>query len=619
MSTTSPGSPGCVIVLIDESDAMNDPVQEEAALELGQEPKSKGVSAANVLNSLLKQLGPGPDFDLTLIGYKTDAAGVSSAEVRWAGPLAGREFVGTKELAANPITIETRQRKIPDPSSFSGFRSEPVEVPVWYQATCGGKAPQVFAFQKCKELLEKWSQAAGPNPGQPLVIHLFAGASGDGNPARAIEEVRSLEIGGQHPLIFHAHFSTAKAVPPTLYTSNRTFLAAGPARDLFERSSVLPADMVSALKAAKVLVGNNARGMVFNGKLLDIVRFLSLVKTHVQNWPPRPAPAAEPLPELIPSTEAMVEPAPLIDASATNESAPVEFELEPLEEVTADAPLESQPDEGYELAGSRAPRERAALLVFLLDRSVQDPFAADPNNPCLRLQEQVNDWLTKLAKKPTGQIETGIISYGMDSIGEVEVRNSFESGLSGRILVTDTELESGAIRVREYEQQLPNGIGGLITLMQKQLIMVELEPTAAASPQAGFEAAAAAISEWCERHPDACSPPVVLHLTRGQHSAEDLESAVAPLQSLSTSSGPVVIYHVVATDVPHSSLSYCENDDDLSLPELKSLFAVTSDLLGRDDLMQKKPSVVKPGSRGIVVNGKFDLLLDGIREALSRE
>ena len=624
MSTSSIESPGCVILLIDESAAMDSAVQEDP-LELGQEPKSKGVSTANAINSLLKQLGAGPEFDVALVGYGSDEAGGSVADVRWSGPLAGREFVSTKELAANPVTVETRQRRLPDPASFTGFRTEPVEVPVWYQPKTGGTAPQVLAFQKCKELLERWSRSAGSNPGAPLVIHLFAAGSGDGNPTKAIDEVKSLDLGGRQPLVFQAHFSTAKAVPPTLYTSNRTFLAPGPSRDLFERCSMLTQDLIADLKTARIIVGTNARGMVFNAKLIDIVRFLSLVKAHVQNWPAKrtvPATVADPIPAPIAAPEPVAAAAPIVADIPTPTDAP----LSPTDPVDCDADTvefpvneEARGDGGYALANSDAVREKAALVVFLLDRSVQDPFAADPNNPCFRLQEQVNDWLTKIAKKPTGQIEIAAISYGMDSVGEVEVRNTFEAGLSGRVLVPDTELESGAIHIQEVEQQLPNGIGGLITLMQKQFILIELEPTSAAPPQPGFEATAAAISDWCGRHPDACSPPVVLHLTRGQHSAGDLESAVAPLQSLSVSSGPVVIYHAIATETPHSSISYCETDADLDDPELQAAFAVSSPLLGREALTQSKPALVKPQSRGIVVNGKFDLLLDGIREALSCE
>lgn len=596
MSTCAIESPGCVILLIDESAAMQSAVQEEP-LELGQEPKTKGVATANAVNSLLKQLSTGPDFDLAIVGYRSSDSGASVAQVRWSGPLAGREFVSTKDLGDNPVAIETRQRRIPDPSSFSGFRSEPVDVPVWYASESGGIAPQVLAFETCKQLLERWSQTAGPNPGQPLVIHLFAGASGDGNPSKAIEELREFTVGGQQPLVLHAHLSTAKAVPPIAYSSNRMFIPAGPARDLFERSSPLPRDLISALKGAKVVVGENARGMLFNAKMIDIVRFLALVKTHVQTWPPR-------------STGTAAAPAEAVsDLAVAAPETPMASEV-PDDAVIVDSAVEeSQP----QASGG----ERAALVVFLMDRSVEDPYAADSNNPCIRLVGQANDWLGKLAKKPSDQIDVAVVSYGVDFTGEAEVRNTFDAGLTGRTVVRDTELETGAIRIVETEQQLPNGIGGLMAVPMKQLILVELEPTAAAPPVAAFDAVAAIVQEWSGQHPQACVPPVVLHLTRGQHSAGDLEAGAAKIQGATVASGAPLLYHAIATQAPHTSLSYCENDAELETVELKAAFAVSSPLLGRAELAQSKPALVKPESRGIVVNGKFDLLLDGIRSALA--
>lgn len=616
MTTGAIESPGCLILLIDESAAMQSAVQEEQ-LELGKE-KSKGTTAANVINSLLKQLSNGPDFDIALIGYRSDDTGASIARSRWSGPLSGRDFISSLELAANPVAIETRQRRIPDPSSFDGFRSEPVEVPVWYVPEASGIAPQVLAFETCRELLTKWGETAGPNPGQPLVMHLFAGGSGDGNPSRVIGELQEMSIRGRKPLVFNAHFSNAKAVPPTVYCSNRSFLAPGPGRDLFERSSQMTGEQINALKSAKIVVASNARGMLLNGKVLDIVRFLSLAKTHVQNWPPRQAPAVAAVEEPLPAMETAITSSPQPEPSVSVPSvATADDAAPPVETLPEPIPLDAGGD--VTLTDNISDLERAALLVFVLDRSVNDPFAADPNNPFLRLQGQANDWLGKLAKKPTGQIEVAVVSYGVDSTGEMEVRNTFEAGLTGRTTVTDSELESGTIRVIESEQQFPNGIGGLMTVPVKQLILIELDPTAAATPGAAFETVASLVGDWCKQHPNACVPPVVLHMTRGSHPAGDLDPGVEAVRANSVASGSTVVYHSIATEAPHTSLSYCESDDGLETAELKVAFAASSALLGREQLMESKPALVKAQSRGIVVNGKFDLLLDGIRAALTVE
>lgn len=592
-------SPGCVILLIDQSNAMDSLVQEET-IEFGQQAKSKGVSIANAVNSILKQLSGGVDFDLSIVGYHTDDSGVSIAQSCWTGPLSGREFVSTQELAANPITVETRQRRIPDPSSFDGFRSEPIEVPVWYQSKTCGIAPQVLAFQTCREMLLKWSQTAGPNPGQALIIHLFGGGSGDGNPTKVIEELVSTPIGNVTPLLFQAHLCVARAVPPSLYCANRSFLSPGPPKDLFERCSPLGANHIAALKSFQVQISANARGMLYNAKMLDIVRFLSLVKAHVSSWPPRAA--AVQLSAPINALPVPVDPAP--ETIVSNN----------LQTVLQESPVsESFPIENF----PPGVVEKVALVAFVFDRSIDDPYASAPNNPCSRLQDQLNDWLGKIAKEATGQLSVAVVSYGTDSTGETEVLSSFGAGLTGQSVVIDSELEHGAIRVEEITQQLDNGIGGLITRTQKRPIFFELEPTSATDPTSALQTVSSLISNWCHQHPQACTPPVVLHLTHGSQPASVLEPAIEALRSLSVTSGPALLYHVIATDAPHTSSSYCEDDSQLTGEGLLAAFSVSSLLLGREQLMESNPSLVLPQSRGFVVNGKFTFLMDAIRNALA--
>ena len=171
-------NPGCVVFLIDESAAMESPLQEAggpmSSAATGQPPKSKAASLATALNALFKRLGDAPDFDVALIGYQTDSAEQAVVESRWGGALAGREFVSSKELAGNPVTVETRTRKLPNPAGFGPPVEEPVSFPVWYVPQSKGKAPQVAAFRRCHELMTNWLASAGPNPGAPRPSHAAA-------------------------------------------------------------------------------------------------------------------------------------------------------------------------------------------------------------------------------------------------------------------------------------------------------------------------------------------------------------------------------------------------------------------------------------------------------------
>lgn len=598
--------PGCLILLVDESAAMDSLCQDGKASLAGNQPKRKSDAIAATLNSLIRQLSTGSSFDVALVGYHADETGQTIARSCWGGEFAGRDFVQLNELAGHPVAVEKRTRKLPDPASLTGFREEPVDFPVWYQPESSGTAPQIKAFQHCHDILTAWQSAQSGSTGTPMVLHIFAGGSSDGSPSKRISELQKLPSA---PLVFQAHLCLAEHVPPTLYAASRAYVPAGPARDLFDRCSVLPTPLINFLKAAKTAVGPGARGMVYNGRMTDIVQFLALAKEHTKGWPSKTAAVAPPA--------AAPAPAPAVDA------APMAVDVVPAIpelEVNASPLPESIPESiAEEPADSvKVGTEKAACILFVLDRSVTDPYSGDTQSSWSRLQDHANTLLAKIGKGATGCVQTGIISYGTDSIGEVEVRQTFEGALSGKTLVADSELADGALRVDEIQQQEPDGVGGLLTITVKKKIYVELDPTTAASPVPAFEVAGTVLSEWCGQHPEACVPPIVVHLTRGQLSKDDLTNAWMKISSVSNVSGPVVCYHLVATEEPHSTVAFPIDDANLQTDQLKDLFAQSSKLLGSDNLEVSKPKLVKADSRGLVVNGKFDFLADGINEVFSR-
>ena len=607
--------PGCLILLVDESAAMESPCQDGKANLVGNQAKRKSEAIASTLNTLIRQLGAGPSFDIALVGYRTDAEGNASTRSCWGGEFAGRDFVALSELAANPLKVEKRSRKLPDPTSLTGFREEMVDFPVWYVSECSGTAPQIKALQRSQELLTAWQAGQTGACRAPLVLHLFAGGSSDGNPFKVADDIQKLP---SKPLVIQAHLCVSEHVPPILYAASRAFVAAGPARDLFDRCSPLPANLISFLKSAKVAVGPNARGVVYNGRMTDIVQFMALAKEHTRDWPAKslaaavPAPVPAPVP-VVPAVALASHVPPVVDAPAP--SVAVADDVYPVAETPAldlgldDVPTMEQPV---------APGEKAACVLFLLDRSVTDPFGGNTQSSWSRLQDHANALLAKISKNANGSIETAVISYGTDPIGTLDVRQTFEGPLSGKTLVTHSELVDGAIRVDEIEQQEPDGIGGLMTINMKKKIYVELEPATAASPVPAFESAREILSDWCGRHPGACVAPIVVHLTRGQLSEADLTDAWEKLSAVRTAAGATIGYHLVATEEPHPTVAFPVDSAGLQTDQLKALFDKSSKLLGRESLEVSKPRLIKADSRGLVVNGKFDFLMDGITEAFSK-
>jgi hypothetical protein len=574
MSTIT--SPGCVIFLVDESEGMGTIMKDEVAGGK-RSTKSNAELVATALNSALNQLASGPECDVAVVGYQTDAAGQTNVGCRWGGALAGKEFVSTRELSAAPLKVETRSRKVPAPGGV--LREEPISFPVWYAPTLGAKSPQIAAFEFCRDLLSRWLAAAGPSAGVPLLVHVFAGASGDGNPQKAIDKLLEIPSPAGPPLLLQAHIaSTAKAVA-SLYPSSHVYLTVGSARDVFKRTSPLPPNLVIALNKVNVSVSVGARGMLYNAKIADIIRLFSLVKAHVQDG----------------------------GAKAEQTGTPAQ----PSQPAQTSAPEAPQTTLSEARAG-----DKTGLVVFLLDRSVQDPFAGNVHNACAKLQDNANDLLKQISGLKETSIDAAIVSYGLDSAGQLEVRHAFDGPLAGKSIVSRAELADGAIRTDEFEEEISNGMGGLTKMTRKKLTFFDLEPTAAAPAASAFQAVAQIIDEWCAQHGAACLPPVVLHLTRGAGDVAELEQAVVPLRAINTSAGQVALYHLVITESPQPSLAYPDTESGIDDPVLRKLWEYSSPLLGAERLSGERKTV-KPGSRGIVINGKFDLLLDEAKHALT--
>jgi hypothetical protein len=199
------------------------------------------------------------------------------------------------------------------------------------------------------------------------------------------------------------------------------------------------------------------------------------------------------------------------------------------------------------------------------------------------------------------------------------VRTQLEGGLSGRAYARDTELSDGAIRIDSFVEEISNGVGGLISIPHERPVLVEVEPSWATAAEPVFAEVANALNAWCGQNTTGALPPIVLHLTRGRHESLDLDAAAAKLAEVMPACGqPVALYHLVVTEESHPAARYPATPDTLETHQLQDLWRVSSPLLCVEQLAEDKPEF-NAESRGLVVNGKFNLLLDAIKRALAEE
>lgn len=574
------------VLLVDESSAMQAPAAPEEGRRTT-EVKSTIQNIATALNSLLTRVSATDELEIALVGYQMSSQGVNVG-CRWGGLLANRRFVNARELGSCPIIVESRTRKTP-----SGEVS--VDFPIWYQPQLGEGAPQAAAFKFCRELLTERPELLGDTEA-PLVLHVFSASSCDGDPSEAITEIARMDSFAGTPLVLHAHIATSSALSPTLYPSNRATLA-GNTLDWYDRAALLPEWAKVRLRKSSLMVGEKARGLIYNARMPDLFRLITLVTTFAgveDKAPVRIVPTSSP--------EQTSEDEPKVPSEEQREK-------EQSVELTQDRDALVPPP----VLGDVTP-DQPALVLFLFDRSVADPGGDNSRNACVRLQDRLGEMLETIAKFELGVIDVGIISYGANENGETEVRSALEGSFSGRSFVRDNELTGGKVKFHTMVEERSNGIGGINRIEHSWPVLVEVTPSRTGDVSTAFAEAERLVSEWLTEHSSSSTSPMVVHLTRGQADPDDVRRAVSLLGSIRTSSGgPTAVYHVLETETPHASL-ICPSAYDGEGSFMDNYFQLSSLLMGWEEIAKIKPRIDEK-SRGFSVNDRATLLLSGIKAA----
>lgn len=280
--------PTCLLFLIDQSASMEDPFGGEAAAGAegeraapddagpagGPPANSKAKSVSDAINRLLSTLviratkaeGVRHYFDVGVIGY---GKAVGPA---FGGPLAGRPLVSIEEVYANPERVEERTRKVPD--GAGGLVEEQFRLPVWFDPQAVNGTPMCAALRQARAVLEPWV-ADHRDSYPPIVINLTDGEATDGDPAPPAEALRELRTEDGQALVFNCHLSSTRG-PKLLFPDSSGGLPDEFARRLFGMSSALPEGLAGVAQREGFATGEGARGFVFNGDLVDVIRFLDI-------------------------------------------------------------------------------------------------------------------------------------------------------------------------------------------------------------------------------------------------------------------------------------------------------------------------------------------------------
>lgn len=546
---------GTIVVLIDESGEMAAPVAGGT--------KSKAESVATAVNSMLNQLTSGPSVRTAIVGYGGGATELPPAQIRWAGPLHGRVFVDSAELAATPLTVEERIRRIPASAGTGVVSQETVQFPIWYAPQQSGIGSVTDAADLVNQVLQDAGSDSSGKP--PIVIHLCGTL-----PSAAELQSQAVQNLLGRSFSCHLHLGGNERIPPTLYPSSAHHLPPGDVTALFDASSTLPEALTKTLQAAQIAVAPGARGLAYQAHMGDLIRFLMLAKAYAIAGSEAFGTAASPLPTAAEQTTVAFSP-----CSAQAEAFP---------NVTSQT------------------WDRLAFIV-MADRSLAD----SSSDAWLRRQEQVNDMLGRIAKRGAGDVDVGLILYGNQS-----VESGFSGPLSVKPFVPDVELANAALRVEQVTEKVSNGIGGLVEISRSRPIFLECEPT---GPVQNMSPALATLSQWIQQFRQAREGervlPLIMHVTGGAISPEDIATASSTLAEL----GELLVYCTVVPEQPQPATAYPANAEQIANPSLAALWEMASPLAGADRIAAKR-STISEASRGFVAAAKFDLLIDSIESLL---
>ena len=157
--------------------------------------------------------------------------------------------------------------------------------------------------------------------------------------------------------------------------------------------------------------------------------------------------------------------------------------------------------------------------------------------------------------------------------------------------------------------QMPNGIGGIISLPRKKLSFADVTPTTPADPVPAFRRSAEIIRLWNEVRSEKILQPMLLHITGGEFRMDRLADAIRELSGPDLP--PIWLHHWVFTERPHVGIC-CPGE----LPETEDekivrLWEQSDPLPGRELLAGVRPGIAED-SRGMMVNMDFDILFEVI-------
>jgi hypothetical protein len=252
--------------MIDQSGSMSDPWTEPT--------RSKAQALADSINRLLQNLvikcakseGVRDYFHVGVIGYG------GSVGPAFGGALATRELAPISEIAANPLRIDEKTKKVED--GAGGLVDQTIRFPIWFEPLAQNGTPMCQALFLANKIVSGWL-ADHPACFPPTVIHLTDGESTDGDATEAMRNLTNLSSNDGNVVLFNLHVSSSPAV--VAFPDSPAGLPDAYAQMLFGCASKLTPFMRQIARDTYGLqLRDDARAFVLNGDPTLVVQALDI-------------------------------------------------------------------------------------------------------------------------------------------------------------------------------------------------------------------------------------------------------------------------------------------------------------------------------------------------------
>jgi serine/threonine protein kinase len=264
-------------------------------------------------------------------------------------------------------------------------------------------------------------------------------------------------------------------------------------------------------------------------------------------------------------------------------------------------------------------RANPACIIYLVEQSssMRAGLAGSQRLISDALAHSINraldDLITVCEKgeeKPRNCFDVGVIGYTTDGCDPPNpvvgpVLAGANGTLSGRDLVTMSDLFDDPLAIDERQRMMDDGAGGLIQTSFKYPVWYRapVAATACGSPTcAAFEYVRQVALDWCARHPSSF-PPIVVHFTTGACTDGDPTPFAGKLKSIGTDDGNLLLFNCQFSSVVADGIILPNTERALPDEIAKRLFRISSDLPENlCEVAESQGMKCLPGARGMVFN-----------------